>query len=257
MKQQPDFRPLGCAECARGTDLGFDFTMAFQPILNIHTREIFAQEALVRGLNNEPAGAVFEHVHEGNLYRFDQSCRVKAIELAAELAIPSQLSINFMPNAVYRPELCIRTTLAAAREYHFPIERIIFEITEGEKVTDHAHLREIVTHYQQQGFKVALDDFGAGYSGLNLLAELHADIIKLDMALIRNIHSDRKRQIIVRGILQVCRELGSQVVAEGVETRDEMLQLKDMGIELFQGYYFAKPAFRSLADVNADHYPDQ
>ncbi len=256
MKLQPDFRPLGCAECARGTDLGFDFTMAFQPIVNIHTREIFAQEALVRGLNNESAGVVFEHVREGNLYRFDQSCRVKAIELAAQLAISSQLSINFMPNAVYQPELCIRTTLAAAREYQFPIERIIFEITEGEKITDLVHLREIVTHYQRQGFKVALDDFGAGYSGLNLLADLHADIIKLDMVLIRNIHSDQKRQIIVRGILQVCQELGSKVVAEGVETRDEMLQLKDMGVELFQGYYFAKPAFRSLAAVNASCFPN-
>lgn len=255
MKIQPDFRPLGCAECARGIDLGFDFTMAFQPIVNIHTREIFAQEALVRGLNNEPASAVFEHVNETNLYRFDQSCRVKAIQLAAELGMSSRLSINFMPNAVYRPELCIRTTLAAATESNFPIEQIIFEITEGEQVADHGHLREIVTHYQQQGFKVALDDFGAGYSGLNLLAELHADIIKLDMALIRNIHSDRKRQIIVRGILQVCRELGSQVIAEGVETQDELLQLKDMGIELFQGYYFARPSFRALSDVVADRYP--
>lgn len=254
MKIQPDFRPLGCAECARGIDLGFDFTMAFQPIVNVHTREIFAQEALVRGVNNEPAGAVFEHVNETNLYRFDQSCRVKAIQLAAELAMPSLLSINFMPNAVYRPELCIRTTLAAAKEYNFPIEQIIFEITEGERVADHAHLREIVTHYQQQGFKVALDDFGAGYSGLNLLAELDADIIKLDMALIRNIHNDRKRQIIVRGILQVCRELGSQVIAEGVETKDELLQLRDMGIELFQGYYFARPSFRALSDVAADRF---
>lgn len=107
--------------------------MAFQPIVNTSSRTVFAQEALVRGLNNESAGRIFESVNEDNRYRFDQSCRVKAIQLAAHLGVPSLLSINFMPNAVYRPELCIRTTLEAAEVFGFPVNRIIFEITEGEK----------------------------------------------------------------------------------------------------------------------------
>lgn len=244
--------PTGCEECKNGEGLDFDFTMAFQPIVNCRTREIFAHEALVRGLNNEGAGQIFEHVNDSNRYRFDQACRTKAIKLAAELGMKSLLSINFMPNAVYRPELCIRTTLAAAEKYNFPIEQIIFEITESEKVDDLAHVRNIVDYYRQRGFKTAIDDFGAGYAGLNLLAEIQTDIMKLDMALLRNIDTRKSSQIIVRGIVQVCAELGMTVVAEGIETHEEYAILRDMGIDLFQGYYFARPAFQSLAQVPAE-----
>lgn len=244
--------PTGCEECKNGEGLDFEFTMAFQPIVNCRTREIFAHEALVRGLNNEGAGKIFEHVNDGNRYRFDQACRTKAIQLAAELGMKPLLSINFMPNAVYRPELCIRTTLAAAEKYNFPIEQIIFEITESEKVDDLAHVRNIVDYYRQRGFKTAIDDFGAGYAGLNLLAEIQTDIMKLDMALLRNIDTRKSSQIIVRGIVQVCTDLGMTVVAEGIETYEEYAVLRDMGIDLFQGYYFARPAFQSLAQVPAE-----
>lgn len=247
MKPDNHYKQLGCAECAGGVGLGFDFTMAFQPIVNTTTQSIYAHEALARGLNNEPAGKVFEQVNDANCYRFDQSCRTKAIKLASELNMDTFLSINFMPNAVYRPELCIRTTLEAAKIYGFPVDRIIFEITEGEQVKDHAHLLEIVRYYQSQGFKTAIDDFGAGYSGLNLLAEIQTDIIKLDMALIRHIDQDRNRQAIVKAILQLCGELSIIPLAEGIETYEELSVLQSFGLELFQGYYFAKPAFQSLA----------
>ncbi len=250
MKIQPDFRTLGCRECAGGAGLDFEFTMAFQPIVDIRRKEIFAHEALVRGVNGEPAGKVFEHVNDSNRYRFDQSCRVKAIALAAELGVTSFVSINFMPNAVYRPELCIRATLEAADTYKFPTDKIIFEITEGEKIDDIPHLQEIIRHYQQRGFKTALDDFGAGYAGLNLLADLQTDLIKIDMALIRDIDKKKGRQAIVRGIVAVCKDLGIQVIAEGIESREELVTLEDLGIELFQGYFFAKPAFRALAPVS-------
>ncbi len=250
MKVQSDFRDLTCRECAGGAGLDFEFTMAFQPIVDTRRKEVFAHEALVRGLNNESAAQVFAHVNDGNRYRFDQSCRIKAIQLAAELGISSFVSINFMPNAVYRPELCIRATLEAADTYKFPIDKIIFEITEGEKIDDIPHLQEIIRHYQQRGFKTALDDFGAGFSGLNLLADLQTDLIKLDMALIRDVDKRKSRQAIVRGIVAVCSDLGIKIIAEGIETREELTALEDLGIDLFQGYYFAKPAFRALAPVS-------
>ncbi|MDO6564707.1 EAL domain-containing protein [Amphritea sp. 1_MG-2023] len=251
MPQQQDFRHLGCIECASGCDLGFDFTMAFQPIINTQTRTVFAQEALARGLNNESAFHVFQQVNETNRYRFDQSCRVKAIKLAAKLNIQkdSFLSINFLPNAVYKPELCIRTTLNAAEEFHFPKEKIIFEFTENEAITDSGHLESIISHYQQQGFLTATDDFGSGFNGLNQLADLKTDITKIDMQLIRHIDRDQKRQIIVRNLVNLFNQLNMMVVAEGVETRAEFHVLRDMGIHLYQGYYFAKPSFESLADI--------
>ena len=246
MKVQKNFRKLGCAECA---GLDFSFTMAFQPIVDIVTGDIFAHEALVRGVQNESAAEISRHVNEGSRYRFDQACRVKAIQLASQLAMPCYFSINFMPNAVYRPELCIRTTLEAAERFGFPIDRLIFEITEGEQIDDMPHLREIVRHYQQRGFLTAIDDFGAGYSGLNLLAEVHTDLVKLDMALIRNIDQDRVRRSITHGIVTTCRALGCELLGEGVETVGEYQALREMGITLFQGYLFAKPALEALPVV--------
>lgn len=250
MQKPADFRQLACSECLDGAGLDFDFTMAFQPIVNATDGDIFAHEALVRGPNGEGAASVFAHVNDSNRYRFDQACRVKAIRLAAELGMSCMLSINFLPNAVYRPELCIRTTLNAAQKYGFPIDRIIFEVTEGERIEDHPHLRNILEHYQGRGFRTAIDDFGAGYAGLGLLAEFQSDLIKLDMALIRGIDSDKCRVAISRGILQMARDLDIGVIAEGVETAAEYATLRDLGVELFQGYYFARPAFQALAEVD-------
>ena len=165
--------------------------MAFQPIVDVNTRSVFAYEALVRGLQGQGAGSILSQVTPENRYAFDQNCRVKAITLAAQLGLPStgaHLSINFMPGAVYSPVACIQLTLKTAASVSFPISKLIFEITENEEVVDHGHLYSIAGEYHNQGLKIALDDFGAGYAGLNLLADLPADIIKLDMALTRNIH---------------------------------------------------------------------
>ncbi len=249
MKTAQPFVGRSCSDCAIGKGLDFDFTMAFQPIVHFPTQSVFGHEALVRGLNNESAGSILERVTPQNRYRFDQACRVKAIQVAAGLQMQTMLSINFLPNAVYQAETCIRTTLEAARRYEFPCERIIFEVTEVEKIEDHLHLRSIFEEYKRVGFKTAIDDFGAGYAGLSLLAEFQPDIVKLDMALIRNIDKDRTRRAIVRGILGVCESLNCRVVAEGVETLGELQALRDLGVDLFQGYYFARPAFQAIPTI--------
>lgn len=163
--------------------------------------------------------------------------------------MPCKLSINFLPNAVYQPATCIRATLAAARRFGFPLERIIFEITEREELVDKEHLKGIIHEYQRQSFKTAIDDFGAGYSGLNLLAEFQPDIIKLDMSLVRNIDTHPVRQAIVQGILGVCQALDIEVIAEGIESVGEMLHLQRSGVYLFQGYLFARPLFEALPEV--------
>lgn len=254
MADQEGITLSGCFGCLSTPELDFDFTMAFQPIVNLDEGVIFAQEALVRGLNNESAGSILGQVTDESRYRFDQACRVRAIELAAELKIQSLLSINFLPNAVYQPELCIRTTIETAKKYNFPLNQILFELTEVEKVKDYAHVHSIIEHYKSLGFKTALDDFGAGYSGLNFLADFHPDFIKLDMALIRNIDKDKGRQAIVKGIIQVCRDLSIEPIAEGIETIEELNVLQQFDIQLFQGFYFAKPSFRSIVtDLNLFH----
>ena len=246
MKEVVGFIPVGCKECRDKTKLGIDFTMAFQPIVDTSNQSIFGYEALVRGLNNEGAETILSQLNDSNRYRFDQAIRVKAIDLAKQLNLQGMLSINFLPNAVYKPETCIRATLEAAAELNFPTDRIMFEVTEGEKVLDNDHLRNIFVEYKKHRFTTAIDDFGAGYAGLNLLADWQPDIIKLDMSLTRGIDSDRVRRALVTGIISICKVLSIRVIAEGVETIEEYVTLANEGVTLFQGFLFARPGFESL-----------
>jgi EAL domain-containing protein (putative c-di-GMP-specific phosphodiesterase class I) len=241
---------FSCDNCADKGSLGFDFTMAFQPIINCVSKQIFGYEALVRGLNNESAYSIISKVNDNNLYLFDQLCRVKAIALAAKLKLDSMLSINILPNAVYKPERCIRTTLEAARKHGFSTDKIMFEFTENQKIENSDFVKNIVAYYKKSGFITALDDFGAGYAGLGLLADFQTNIIKIDMSLIRNIDQDKTRQLIVKNCISLFQDLNITALAEGIETREEMLWLRDSGIELMQGYLFAKPGFESLPAVD-------
>ncbi|MDN2711427.1 EAL domain-containing protein [Janthinobacterium sp. SUN118] len=238
-----------CAGCHDSAPLGFAFEYAYQPIIDLDTRSIYAHEALVRGPHGESAASVLAHVNDENRYRFDQACRVKAVAGAARLGMPGFLSINFLPNAVYRPDVCIRSTLEAATLYNFPTDKIIFEVTEGERVQDRPHLVEIFRAYRRFGFQTAIDDFGAGYAGLNLLAEYQPDIVKIDMDLVRNIDTSPPRQAIVRAVAGLCRELGIRVLAEGIETRAERDFLASCGISLMQGYWFSQPVFQGLGQI--------
>ena len=249
---QETFTPLGCQQCRKNDGLNIEFSMAFQPIIDLPGRTTHGYEALVRGLKGEGAYSVLSQINESNRYAFDQTIRVKAIDLASHLNLQGKLSINFLPNAVYKADTCIRATLEAASERNFPTERIMFEVTEGEKVVDHAHLKSIFQEYKRQNFTTAIDDFGAGYSGLNLLADWQPDVIKLDMALTRNIDKDRVRRALVAGIMGVCEELHISVIAEGIETREECLALADQGVQLFQGYFFARPEFEALPQVQPE-----
>ncbi len=242
--------PAGCVQCKNDQELGFDFVFAYQPIVDLGRRTVYAHEALVRGPNGESAYSILSQVTDANRYRFDQACRVQAIRGAAALGMTELLSINFLPNAVYRPEACIRSTFEAARLYHFPIEQIIFEVTEGEQILDRPHLVNIFREYRRFGFRTAIDDFGAGYAGLNLLAEYQPDIVKIDMDLVRGIDTSKPKQAIVNGIVSICAALGVRVLAEGIETAAERDLLHQAGIDLMQGYLFCKPALQAIGIVD-------
>jgi EAL domain-containing protein (putative c-di-GMP-specific phosphodiesterase class I) len=250
--------PVQCDGCRNGDTFELAFSMAFQPIVDVIDNRIFAHEALVRGVNGEGAGSILSAVDPDNRYAFDQQCRVKAIELASSLGLAdsgAMLSINFMPNAVYEPRACIRKTLAAAMRTGFPTDRIIFEFTEDEKL-DTAHVLNILRTYRAMGFKSAIDDFGAGHAGLNLLAKFRPDIVKLDMELIRDIDSDAAKRSIVRHTLRMLEELGVMAICEGVETEAEMAVLREQGARYIQGYVLARPVFEGLGrPVHADAVP--
>ena len=247
----------GCDGCrnADANNFATPFTMAFQPIVDVEAGTIWGYESLVRGVAGESAFQVLSQLTPENRYAFDQACRVKAIELAGEkLADPTaKLSINFLPNAVYEPKACIRATLGAAAKAQFDTSRLMFEFTENERMEDVSHVQHIVAEYKRMGFTTALDDFGAGYAGLALLAQFQTDLIKIDMELIRGVAMSPAKQAIIAGIVGIARQLGITVLGEGVETEAELLMLRGAGIRLIQGYYFAKPmleTFQTLSQLD-------
>lgn len=240
-----------CGGCAGGVEPPFPFAMAFQPIVDVEAGKVFAYEALVRGLEGESAERVLSQVTAENLYKFDQSCRVMAITQAQRLGLAgtgAMLSINIIPGAVYDPAACLQVTLKTARKVGFPIDKLIFEITEREEVRDASHVMKIVDEYRRHGFRIAIDDFGAAYAGLNLLAELRVQVLKLDRALIRDLHRRPAARAIVGAIVTLCRRLGTEVVAEGVETVAEYGALRECGIRLMQGFLLARPAVDRLPE---------
>ncbi|MCH8521803.1 EAL domain-containing protein [Glycocaulis sp.] len=244
---------MTCSACRNGVEAPFDFTMAFHPIIDMAARRVWAYEALVRGPEGQGAGWVLDQVTEENRYAFDQSCRVKAIEMATELFNEPDgplLSINFLPNAVYVPAACIRATLQAADRTGFAVNRIMLEFTEGERMEDVDHVKAIIQEYKARNLVTAIDDFGAGFSGLGLLAEFRPDVIKLDMGLIRNVHNDHGRTAIIKGILATANLLNLKIVAEGIETLEEMQALQALGINLMQGFLFARPQIAGLPEIS-------
>jgi EAL domain-containing protein (putative c-di-GMP-specific phosphodiesterase class I) len=230
-------------------EMGFKFSFAFQPIVDIRNREIISFEALVRGPHGESSASVFAQVHHKDILKFDELCRCKAINLASRLNIPNRLNLNLSAQSIFEVDLSITATFQASIQSGIPAENIIFELLETESLTEQRNLVKYLRTIQEFGFSTAIDDFGAGYSGLKLLVEYQPNYIKLDRHLIGNIQWDFVKQRIFSGIQKICESLSIEIVAEGVENVGEYHWLSEAGISIFQGYYFARPAFEALPDV--------
>ena len=229
--------------------IGPAFTIAFQPIVDVELREVFAHEALVRGIHGEGALAVLGKVQARHRFAFHEACRVKAIEMASMLGMQSRLSLNVAPNDVAGPTQCFHTAMRAAEQARFPVDRLMFELTEGEPVADLPALAATFDAFKPLGFTSAIDDFGAAYAGFELLAAFQPDVVKVDMSFVRDIHRSAVRYTIVKGFVAICDELRIRVVAEGVESPQEVEALRGLGVRLFQGYLFAAPAIAMLPPV--------
>ncbi|MBU1357886.1 MAG: EAL domain-containing protein [Gammaproteobacteria bacterium] len=223
--------------------------MAFQPIVDLEHRTVFAYEALVRGQGGEGAAEVLGRVDDSHRFDFHQACRVRAIELAATLGMQTKLSLNVTPNDVAGQTECFRTAMDAAIRCGFPVNQLMFEITEGERVRDLPGLAASFDSFKRYGFSSAIDDFGAAYAGFELLSAFQPDVVKIDMSLVRDIHAKPVQVSIVKGFVGTCDELGIQVIAEGVEVEEEVKALRNLGVSLFQGYLFARPAVEALPRI--------
>lgn len=222
-------------------------TTWFQPILAAADgKTVFANECLLRGVEGEkmvyPKRILDVARGAGLMFQLDQAARRTAITNAARHGLDTHIFINFTPTSIYDPVYCLQSTVRAADEAGFDRNRIIFEVIESEHVGDVPHLKDILDYYRSCGFRVALDDVGSGYSGLNMLSQLRPDFIKLDRELISNVHEDSYKATIARKMLEAARELGIESIAEGIERDEEFHWLQTHGADYVQGYYFARPA---------------
>lgn len=218
----------------------------YQPIVSLQTSTVYGYECLSRGVREDgtivPPGALFQEAKQLNLlFNLDRVARENALRKASSHGITEHIFINFLPTAIYDPEFCLRTTMGVADEVGLPHNRIVFEIVESEQFDDIDHLKRILQYYRSRGVRTALDDVGSGYSSLNTLATLKPDIMKLDMKLIRGIHHDPLKQSIFDGLDRIARDNGILLLAEGVETAEELSFLRDRQVDLIQGYYFSRP----------------
>lgn len=236
-------------DCMPGKTIWPDYTYAFQPIVDVERQQVFSYEALIRGQNGESAYSVFSRIDDNDLLLFDQQSKNNALVLAAKLDIDCLINLNFLPRSIQQADQSLPATLEFLAEHGLRTSQIVVEITENEAVVHREDFAACVNRHRSLGFQIAIDDFGAGHSGLNMLANSQPDMVKLDMHLIRGIHAHGPRQAIV----QVCFDLGIDLIAEGVETLDEYRWLKAHRIHLYQGYLFAKPGFECLPPVV---YPD-
>lgn len=230
------------------------YTFAYQPIVDVKLKVVCSFEALVRGPNNEPSAWVLNQFSGAALREFDTQARLHAITLAKQLGLRCQINLNLLPEGDDgSPGTSLDATLEMAAACGLNANRLVLEISEKESITDFTRFAARVERCRSVGVQFAIDDFGAGHSGLNLLAQFQPESIKLDMVLVRDIWHRGPRQAIVRGVSRTCEDLGIDVVAEGVETREEFEWLRGEGIYLFQGYFFAAPAFQALPAVQYPH----
>lgn len=230
-------------------ELGVEFSFAFQPIVDTRIREISSFEALIRGARGESAASILNQMVNKDVSMFDDVFRQKIFELANRLNLSNNVNINLSAGALYNMDLNITGKFRTLLPNGFLVENIVFEVTESESLTDESILLKNLRLLRDFGFKTAIDDFGVGYSGLKLLMEYQPNFIKLDRYMISDIYENKIKQVIFFGIQEMCEDLSIEIVAEGVENEEEYFWLEKQGINLFQGYYFAKPAFESLPTV--------
>jgi EAL domain-containing protein (putative c-di-GMP-specific phosphodiesterase class I)/CheY-like chemotaxis protein len=213
--------------------------VAYQPIISWSERRVAAYEVLLRSreatLPNP--GAMLDAAERlGRVQELGRSVRKMAAERARTLDSGTLLFVNLHPTELADPELLSPNAPLSALA-----ERVVLEVTERASLDQVRDLRERLVVLRRLGYRIALDDLGAGYAGLSSFALLEPEFVKLDMTLTRNLGNDGTKQTLVRTMASMCQELGMRVVAEGIETEAERDELERAGCDLMQGFLFAEP----------------
>ncbi|TQR19720.1 GGDEF domain-containing protein [Psychrobacillus vulpis] len=217
----------------------------FQPIISLQTGDVYGYEALSRGPENTALRnpeTLFDYAMEsGQLWELEHLCRGNALKYAHLLKAEGKLFLNVNPNIMNDPKFKQGFTKEFLSNFHMDSDCIVFEITEREAINNLKDFINTVDHYKKQFYQIAIDDVGSGYSGLNVITDVRPHFIKLDMKLIRHIDKDRTKQLLVKSLSEFAHYSQIHMIAEGIETKEELITLIDLGVHYGQGYYIQKP----------------
>ena len=224
----------------------------YQPIVSLTDGHVYGYEALSR-ISDETLQMNIEDMFKtadkmNRSWELEALCRRKAMENAVEIGPEKKLFLNVNPNIIHDEAFREGFTKGRLGEYGLDINDMIFEITERTAILDNDAFIEAVSHYRDQNFGIAIDDVGAGYSGLNVIANIRPSLIKLDIHLIRDIDKDETKQLLCKAMVDFCQSAGIRSVAEGVETEEELETLIKLNIDFAQGYFLGIPR-GSFADI--------
>lgn len=216
----------------------------YQPIVSLRDGNILGFEALTRdeSPNGVPPQALFEAAQtSGHLFCLEMLARRLAIENHPPLEDQRKLFLNVAPDILMDPHYQQGLTLVELARHQVAMNSVVLEVTEQFRVYNPAALNQVMRHYQQQGFLVAIDDFGSGYANLNLLAEIAPDFLKLDYQLVHDIAHKLRSQSIVQAIMSFAEATHTRLIAEGLENLADLQWLRDHGIAYGQGYLLGRP----------------
>lgn len=220
-------------------------TTVFQPIVSLLDGTVHGYEALSRGPKDSALHSpdvLFKCAQMFNkLWELEFLCRSKAFEAAFKIESEFKLFLNVNPNIMQDVQFRKGFTKEYLEKFAIDPKRIIFEITESEAINHLADFIKTIDNYKEQDYRIAIDDAGAGYSGLNLISDIHPNYIKLDMKLIRDIDKDMTKQSLVRCLNEFSEHTETSLIAEGIETKEELLTLIEIGVQYGQGYFIQKP----------------
>ncbi len=224
--------------------VGEQVTSVYEPIVDVGSRTVFGYEALSRGPTgtdlHTPTVLFDRAVEEGLVFELDALCRRRALEGAIDLPGGTRLFLNFRPTTFHDPSFRAETLIQTLQRCRLSPSDIVFEISEQESIDNFWLFREVRDYYGALGFQIALDDTGAGYSSLSAVMELSPEFIKVDRAFVQGIDQDAARQEMLRALHLVARRIGARIIAEGLDTIEELETLRELGIPFGQGWLFGK-----------------
>lgn len=217
----------------------------FQPIVYLDTLEILGYEALSRGPEDsgfEGTELLFSFAESTNmLLDLERLCRKNALRTAQSLQLQRQLFLNSSARAMQDDNFTPSQLSEYVNELGLHNDRIVLEITERVAIQEWESFKRVLRDFRRHGFKIAIDDMGAGYSSLQAIAELEPDYLKFDISLVRNINENLIKIGLLETLVALSSKINASIIAEGIEDRNEYMTLRSLGVQLGQGYFFASP----------------